>query len=255
MSDTFSITLPQFEGPFDLLLFFIERDELEISDIPISKITEDFLEYIHHLKLINIDLASEFILVAATLMKIKSKMLLPRKELNEEGKEIDPREELVQKLLEYKKYKEVSSQLSSYEDMRQQMIARGNSKEEFVQIAGLFETDSEMESLSLYKLLKAFETVLKRHEIAKNKPVHEIAPYHYSIQGQKDSIHEMLQMHKRMVFEDLFVSCENRVHAIFQFLAILELIQERQIEIIIGEGMNNFWISPAENIPSEAVTE
>jgi segregation and condensation protein A len=255
MSETFSIHLPQFEGPFDLLLFFIERDELEITDIPIAKITEDFLAYIHNLKLINIDLASEFILVAASLMKIKSKMLLPRKELDAEGKEIDPREELVQKLLEYKKYKEISAQLGNFEEMRQQMVNRGNAKVEFESIASIYETDSEMESLTLYKLLKAFEMVLKRHEIASNKPVHEIAPYKYSIEEQKELIQDMLHTHKRIMFEDIFASCENRVHAIFQFLAVLELIQEKQIDIIIGEGINNFWISPAEIVPSEAIVE
>ena len=93
--DGFEIHLPLFEGPFDLLLFFIERDELEITDIPISKITNDFLEYIHHLEKLNIEVASEFILVAATLMRIKSKLLLPRPQLDEKGNEIDPREELV----------------------------------------------------------------------------------------------------------------------------------------------------------------
>ena len=103
--ESFEIKLPLFEGPFDLLLFFIERDELEINDIPISKITNDFLEYIRSLETLNVEVASEFILVAATLMRIKSKMLLPRPQLDEQGNEIDPREELVKHLLEYKKYK------------------------------------------------------------------------------------------------------------------------------------------------------
>ena len=98
---TFEIKLPQFEGPFDLLLFFIERDELDIHDIPISRITKDFLNYIHSMSQLNIEVASEFILVAATLMRIKAKMLLPRKELDEFGNEIDPRKELVDRLLEY----------------------------------------------------------------------------------------------------------------------------------------------------------
>ncbi|HEX5625972.1 MAG TPA: segregation/condensation protein A, partial [Saprospiraceae bacterium] len=89
--NTYTIKLQQFEGPFDLLLFFIERDELDISDIPIAKITEDFLDYIRHMESLNLDLASEFILVAATLIRIKAKMLLPRKELDENNQEIDPR--------------------------------------------------------------------------------------------------------------------------------------------------------------------
>ena len=91
-SETYSIKLPQFEGPFDLLLFFIERDELDIYDIPIFKITTDFLSYIHQMEHLDIELASEFILVAATLMRIKAKMLLPRYEKDEEGNEIDPRD-------------------------------------------------------------------------------------------------------------------------------------------------------------------
>ena len=102
--DNYTIKIKQFEGPFDLLLFFIERDEVDIMDIPISKITKDFLEYIRELEIMNIDVASEFILVAATLMRIKAKMLLPRPELNELGEEVDPREELARKLIEYKKY-------------------------------------------------------------------------------------------------------------------------------------------------------
>ena len=105
--ENFEIKLPLFEGPFDLLLFFIERDELDINDIPISKITNDFLDYIRQLEVMNIEVASEFILVAATLMRIKSKMLLPRPQIDEQGNEVDPREELVRHLLEYKKYKSV----------------------------------------------------------------------------------------------------------------------------------------------------
>ena len=101
---SYEIKLPLFEGPFDLLLFFIERDEIDIMDIPISKITNDFFEYISDLESMNIEVASEFIVVAATLMRIKSKMLLPRLSLDEEGNEIDPREELVEHLIEYKKY-------------------------------------------------------------------------------------------------------------------------------------------------------
>ena len=102
---SYEIKIPLFEGPFDLLLFFIERDELDIMDIPISEITNDFFEYISDLEKMNIEVASEFIVVAATLMRIKSRMLLPRLSVDEEGNEIDPREELVEHLIEYKKYK------------------------------------------------------------------------------------------------------------------------------------------------------
>ena len=104
---SYKIKLPEFEGPFDLLLFFIERDEVDIYDIPISSITNDFLAYLKQLEELNIDTASEFILVASTLMRIKSKMLLPRREIDDQGNEIDPRQELVERLLEYRRYKAV----------------------------------------------------------------------------------------------------------------------------------------------------
>ena len=127
---SFEIKLPLFEGPFDLLLFFIERDELDIYDIPIAQITNDFLDYLHRLEEMNIEVASEFILVAATLMRIKAKMLLPRPELDEEGNEIDPREELIKHLLEYKKYKSVIKELSEMESEQLMREKRGNISKE-----------------------------------------------------------------------------------------------------------------------------
>jgi len=109
---TYQIKLPQFEGPFDLLLFFIERDELDIYNIPISRITNDFLAYIHSEESLNIELSSEFILFVSTLMRIKAKLLLPRKEIDAQGNEIDPRQELVDKILEYKRFKEAAAELA-----------------------------------------------------------------------------------------------------------------------------------------------
>lgn len=128
MSETYQIKLPQFEGPFDLLLFFIERDELDIYNIPIHKITKEFLEYIHKLEQLNIELASEFILFISTLMRIKAKMLLPRKEIDAQGNEIDPRQELVDKILEYKRFKEASEQMIVLEAERLLQQKRGNIK-------------------------------------------------------------------------------------------------------------------------------
>src|ERR1700759_4703247 len=122
----FEIKLPQFEGPFDLLLFFIERDELDIHDIPIARITDDFLNYLHQMSSLNMEVASEFIFVAATLMRIKAKMLLPRIEVDEQGNEIDAREDLVRKLIEYKKFKEVCEEIRPYENERFKQEKRGN---------------------------------------------------------------------------------------------------------------------------------
>src|ERR1700744_3019251 len=126
MEELFEIKLSQFEGPFDLLLFFIERDELDLHDIPIAKITDDFLGYIHQMASLDMEIASEFIFVAATLMRIKVKMLLPRYDMDAEGNEIDQKEELIRKLVEYKKFKVLCEELRPYEDERFQQEKRGN---------------------------------------------------------------------------------------------------------------------------------
>src|SRR5688500_9719629 len=157
MSAPFLIHLPQFEGPFDLLLFFIERDELSIHDIPIHKITNDFLDYILHMEHLNIEVASEFILVAATLMRIKAKMLLPRPELDAQGNEIDPREDLVQRLLLYKQYKEACEDFKTLEDDRARKAERGNVQRELAQIAMENAQSEELMNLTLYHLLNAFQ--------------------------------------------------------------------------------------------------
>src|SRR4051812_1286152 len=129
-STGYHIKLPQFEGPFDLLLFFIERDELDIYNIPITKIINDFLAFIHSQESLNIELSSEFILFISTLMRIKARMLLPRKEIDAQGNEVDPRQELIDKILEYKKYKEAAAQMAEMEATRMLMIRRGNIQKE-----------------------------------------------------------------------------------------------------------------------------
>ena len=148
MELTYTIRIEAFEGPFDLLLFFIERDELDIYDIPIAKIADDFLGYVHTMENLNIDMASEFILVAATLMRIKAKMLIPRKEVDEQGNEIDPREELIQRLIEYKSYKEVTEELRRKEESRSMSFPRGNVQVELAALAEEALADAELESLT-----------------------------------------------------------------------------------------------------------
>ncbi|MGB0864653.1 MAG: segregation and condensation protein A, partial [Saprospiraceae bacterium] len=177
----YTIKLPQFEGPFDLLLFFIERDELDIYNIPIAKITNDFLEYINMMESLNIDVASEFILVASSLMRIKAKLLIPRRELDDAGNEIDPREELVARLLEYKSYKSIIEDLKKLEAHRQSKKPRGNASEELKQLAGKALIDAEWESLSLFGLLKTFERVLRRMEENNKKPKHVVIKYNYTL--------------------------------------------------------------------------
>ena len=243
---SFEIKLPLFEGPFDLLLFFIERDELDIYDIPISKITDDFLTYLSQLEQLNIEVASEFILVAASLMRIKAKLLLPRPQLDEEGNEIDPRDELVKHLLEYKKYKSVVENLSQMEGDRQSKSMRGNIAKELKGLAAGTDVEAELQDLDLYKLLKVFEKALIRYEDEQNKPVHQVIPYPYTIAGQKGKLLGMLHRRKKVTFEDMIKEDPNKVVLIFNFLAILELLQSQEIGIVVGEGYNNFWLEAKE---------
>ncbi len=241
---TYTIKLPAFEGPFDLLLFFIERDELDINNIPIAKVTDDFLAYIRQMEEMNVDLASEFILVAATLMRIKAKLLLPRKPIDEEGNEIDPREELVQKLLEYKKYKSILDEMRDMEEQRALRNYRGNTAKELKDIATKALVDVEMESLTLYKLLRVFEQVMRRFEnVSSQDTVHTIINYNHTIQGQQEFLLSTLQKGEKTEFKTIFGNCENRMHAIITFLGMLELLNAEEIVILQGEGSNNFWLS------------
>ena len=150
-TETYQIKLPQFEGPFDLLLFFIERDELDIYNIPITKITNEFLEFIKKSEDLNIDLGSEFILFISTLMRIKAKMLLPRKEIDQEGNEIDPRQELIDKILEYKKFKQAAAQMQEMEALRMMMVKRGNLQNELSKIGEEAGEGTEIQTVTLFK--------------------------------------------------------------------------------------------------------
>jgi segregation and condensation protein A len=239
---TFEIKLPLFEGPFDLLLFFIERDELDIYDIPISSITQDFLAYLKNLEKLNIEVASEFILVAATLMRIKAKMLLPRPQLDEEGHEIDPRDELVKHLLEYKKYKSVVEELGQLQDERLAKNPRGNIMHELRGMTKGTDVEAELQDVDLYKLLKVFERTLQKFEEEQNKPVHQVVPYPFTIDGQKEMLLGKLKRKKKVSFVDLIKEDRSKIVLVFNFLAILELLQSQKIGITIGEGFNNFWL-------------
>ena len=245
---SFEVKLPLFEGPFDLLLFFIQRDELDIHDIPISKITEDFLGYIHHLEKMNVEVASEFILVAATLMRIKAKMLLPRPVINELGEEIDPRDELVKHLLEYKKYKSVISELTKLEADRLDREKRGNVVKEIKQLSEASNVESELQDIDLYKLLKVYQKVLDRYEHQKNKPVHHVVQYPYTISDQKIFILNILNTSEKLSFEEVIKTKPEKIAVVYNFLAILELLQLGLITIHLGEGFNNFWIEKLEGV-------
>ncbi|PSL22603.1 segregation and condensation protein A [Chitinophaga ginsengisoli] len=243
MSDnSYKIKLPQFEGPFDLLLFFIERDELDIYNIPITTITQDFLDYIHHLESLNIELASEFILFVSTLMRIKAKMLLPRKELDEQGLEIDPRQELIDKILEYKRFKQAAAELAEKEAERMLQIKRGNIQKELSAIGEITSEGTEVQTLTLFKLTKTFEKVMQRVKQRENKPQHVVYKYDYTMEGSREYMIDLASREKTMAFEKIFDLCRDRVHAIFLFLGMLELVQMKYLGIMVGEGRNNFII-------------
>ncbi len=242
MSASYQIKLPQFEGPFDLLLFFIERDELDIYNIPITKIINDFLAFIHQKGELNIELSSEFILFISTLMRIKAKMLLPRKEVDAQGNEIDPRQELVDKILEYKKYKEAAAEMAQMEAERLLMAKRGNIQKELSHIGEEASEGTEVQTITLFKLMKAFERVMQRYQERLNKPTHTVVRYNYSMEGSRADMISMAQRERTLSFEKVFEKVENRVHAIFMFLSMLELVQQHYLRIMIGDGRNNFIV-------------
>ena len=244
---TYQIKLEQFEGPFDLLLFFIERDELDIYNIPITRITNDFLDFIHASEKLNIELSSEFILFISTLMRIKAKMLLPRKELDASGNEIDPRQELINKILEYKRFKEAAAKMAEMEARRMLMMKRGNLQKEIALIGEAAGEGTEIQAVTLFKLMKAFEKVIGKLNERKNRPVHTVVQYNYTTEGSREFLIGICSQEKTVSFVKIFDHCENRIHAIFLFLSLLELVQLRFLNLITGEGKNNFIMEWNEN--------
>ena len=240
---SYKIKIPLFEGPFDLLLFFIERDEIDIKDIPIATITKDFLDYIENLESMNIEVASEFIVVAATLMRIKSKMLLPRLMMDEDGNELDPRDELVKHLLEYKKFKSVIEDFKSFEKYRNEKHIRGNLYKEIKSIASKSNIEIEMQDVNLYKLLTVFNNAINKLNHEKNIKSHQIMQYPYTIEKQKKYILNLIKSKSKIAFSDLIDENPLKILIIYNFLAILDLIQKSKVFISIGDGLNNFWLS------------
>jgi len=243
----YQIKLEHFEGPFDLLLFFIERDELDIYNIPISTIMKDFLDFIHSQEKLNIELSSEFILFVSTLMRIKARLLLPRKEVDPDGNEIDPRQELVDKILEYKRFKEASARMAEMEAERLLRVKRGNLQRELADIGELSGEGTEIQAITMFKLMKAFEKVMLRVNTRQNKPVHTVVRYNYTMEGSREYILTLIDAEKKVSFERIFELCQDRIHALFLFLSILELSQQRFMTLLVGEGKNNFIIEWNEN--------
>lgn len=241
-NSTYRINLPQFEGPFDLLLFFIERDEIDIHNIPIATITQEFLAYIQNMQNMNIELAAEFILVASTLMRIKAKMLLPRPVLDEHGEEVDPRQELVQRLMEYKRYKDVLGQFTDLEEAQSERKIRGYTQKETKLFLQSQYPEEELIGMDLYTLMRSFKRVWDRHQDTLVKPSHVIRSYPYTVEQIKNRVLERILIDDRIDFVAFVLEERDRIFVVFSFLAILELVQVQKIAITIGEGFNNFWL-------------
>jgi len=232
----YKIRLQQFEGPLDLLLFFIKRDELDIYDIPISKITKEFIEYLHLLKQLDLEIAGDFILMAATLMQIKVKMLLPR-EVDEKGEEIDPRADLVKALLEYKRYKEMSEELSYMEADQRKHNYRGN-----------FDSDERettndynvlLKNITIYDLIKAFKKALLDRPA---EPVHQIKKFNVTIDEQMDYITQKLGNNKSVSFLELMIEIHERIKIVVTFVAMLEMVKAGRIGLRESPNLNDFII-------------
>jgi len=237
----YKIKLDTFEGPLDLLLFFIKRDELDIYDIPISSITKEFLEYVNLIKMLDLEVAGDFILMASTLMHIKARMLLPR-EIDEKGEEIDPRSELVKALLEYKRYKEMSEELSFFESNQRMLKYRGNFSSDLKEAPHEFET--LLKNVSIYDLAKAFKKAIEQ---VKEVPVHEIKKEIVSIDEQVDFIFGMLNDKGEIEFLILVKNITEKIRIVVTFIALLELVKSGTIGVKESLNFNDFIIYKTNN--------
>jgi segregation and condensation protein A len=232
----YKIKLDQFEGPLDLLLFFIRRDELDISDIPISQITGEFLEYVSLIKLMDLEVAGDFILMASTLMHIKVRMLLPR-EVDERGEEIDPRAELIKALLEYKKYKEVAEDLTFFESSQRKISFRGDFSEDEMESPPEFEI--LLKNISVFDLAKAFKKAI---EGIKPQIVHEVKKINISIDEQVKYILSRISNKSEIHFLSLVHGMKEKIRIVITFIALLELTKMEKIGIKESTDFNDFVI-------------
>jgi segregation and condensation protein A len=232
----YKIKLQDFEGPLDLLLFFIKRDELDIYDIPISKITKDFMEYLHLLEQLDLEIAGDFILMAATLMQIKVKMLLP-KEIDEKGGEIDPRAELVKALLEYKRYKEMADEFSYMESNMRNYHFRGNFDEDEKEAPN--DLNVLLKNVTIYDLIKALKKVMIEKPA---EPVHEIKKWNVTIDEQMDYISKRLEGGIQISFIELMKELASKIRIVVTFIGMLEMVKAGKIGLRESKSFNDFII-------------
>lgn len=222
---TYKVKLEVFEGPLDLLLYLIKKEEIDIYDIPIARITEQYIEYLELMQLLDLTIAGEFLVMAATLIHIKSKLLLPPDQTDVEQEEEDPRAELVKRLLEYKKFKEAASTLGHMESHQKHFFPRVGSG---INMDELPASEEEFIEASLFDLITAFTKVLK--DIPKES-FHKVIKDEFTV---SEKIHDVLHMvcdRKSIFFVELFKAAKSKYEVITIFLAILELIKIREIVV------------------------
>jgi len=233
---SYKINIDNFEGPLDLLLFFIQRDKLDIYDIPISKITNDFLKYISYLNKMNIDIGADFIYMASLLMNIKSKMLLPAT-ISDEDEEIDPREDLVLKLIEYKKYKDISDELSKVMN-DYNLTHKTTIKDEY----DAFDHHQELinQKLDLYDIIRTYADLINNIENVTN---YELDFEEISVSDQINFLRDILKNKKEITFSNLIKKFNNKIFLIYTFIAILEMIKNREIKIEQKKMFSDIYIT------------
>jgi segregation and condensation protein A len=233
----YTFRLEGFEGPLDLLLHLIQKNELDIFNIPIALITEQYLEYLQLMKVLNLDIAGEYLLMASTLLHIKSRMLLPLSSEGEkeEEEEEDPRAELVRRLLEYQKYKQAAGELEKRPLLDRNVFIRLTPTESQ-------EPEEERIEVNLFELLEAFQEVLKR---VKPEAVHEVTLEHLSVEDKIQEILALLEKENRsMAFHRLFSEQPSRRVVVVTLLAILELVKMKRIRIFQMAPFETIRISP-----------
>ena len=234
----YRVKLQEFEGPLDLLLFFIRRDELDIYDIPISKITKEFLEYLHVLQELDLEVAGDFIVMAATLMQIKVRMLLPRIEGAEE--EEDPRAELVRRLVEYKRFKEMSQEFSILEDEQRKTYYRKFFHAD-PRLHLIDEDDELLKDVTLFNLVSAFKVAIDRMP---RKVVHEVTLYNVSVDEQMSFTLDYLRVHKQTTLLQLVAHMTEKVRIIVTIIALLEMTKNKIVSLAPVEGGEDILILP-----------
>ncbi len=234
----YEIKIENFEGPLDLLLHLIRKNEMDIYDIPVSEITTQYLAAIDAMKSLNLDVAGEFLLMASTLLYIKSRMLLPPSEEEElEDDEEDPRAELVRRLLEYQKYKDAAVTLDTFPLLDREVFARTFPAQELEE-----GEEDEFHSVGLYELVEALRGVLQE---APEPAVHEVDQERLSVTDRINSILSLLAGRESLAFTELFPDPPQRQDVVVTFLAMLELVKLRLLRLMQNSRYGTIWLYPA----------